>query len=73
MTPEERRKQTAGFVRLDSEEDRTEALRYWQSKSVEERLEAIFEIRRFHHEVLLPGTGAKRLDRSVGGTRSLRD
>jgi hypothetical protein len=34
---------------------------------------AIFELRELYYEVMHPGTGAERLDRSVGGTRRLRD
>ncbi|HWA82613.1 MAG TPA: hypothetical protein VG820_04220 [Fimbriimonadaceae bacterium] len=56
-----------------SEMDPLEGVRYWRSKTPEERIEAIFEIRRFYYEVMHPGTGATRLDRSVGGTRKLRD
>jgi hypothetical protein len=56
-----------------SQPDPGEMVRYWQSRSIEERIEAIFEIRKFYYEVIRPGTGATRLDRTVGGTRSLRD
>lgn len=56
-----------------SEMDSRETIRYWQSRPIAERLKAIFEIRDFYYEVLHPGTGAKRMDRSVGGTRKLGD
>ena len=46
---------------------------FWQSATPEERVQAIFELRELYHEVMHPGTGAKRLDRTVGGTRRLRD
>jgi hypothetical protein len=39
----------------------------------EEKVRAIFELRELYHEVMHPGVGSKRLDRSVGGTRRLRD
>ena len=73
MTPDERRKSESGFVPIESDEPRRASLRYWQSLSVEERLEGIWEARKFFHEVMRPGSGAARLDRSVGGVRSLRD
>ncbi|MFI5385612.1 MAG: hypothetical protein ACHQ50_05765 [Fimbriimonadales bacterium] len=56
-----------------SEMDQGETIRYWQTKSMEERFQAILDIRKFYYEVIRPGTGATRLDRSVGGVRSLRD
>lgn len=55
-----------------SEMTRDESIRYWQSVPDEERLRAIFEIRDFYYEVMRPGTGSSRLDRTVGGTRRLR-
>jgi hypothetical protein len=56
-----------------SESDHSDSIRYWQSQTQEVRVGAIFEIRRFYYEVLKPGTGAERLDRSVVGFRSLRN
>ncbi len=38
-----------------SEQDHSEAIRYWQSKSPEERLQAILDIRDFYYEVMHPG------------------
>ena len=55
-----------------SESDSRETVRYWQSKSPEERVQAILDIRTFYYEEIRPGTGATRLDRSIGGTRKLR-
>jgi len=55
------------------DEVRRDSIRYWQSQPGEKRIEAILEIRDFYYEVMKPGTGSSRLDRSVGGTRSLRD
>ena len=46
---------------------------FGQSATPEERVMAIFELRELYHEVMHPGTGAERLDRTVGGTRRLRD
>jgi hypothetical protein len=46
---------------------------FWRSATPEERLTAMFDLRELYHEVMHPGTGAERLDRSVGGTRRLRD
>jgi hypothetical protein len=73
MTPEDRRKTESGFVPIQSDEPRRASIRYWQSRPVDERIAGILEARRFFHEVMRPGSGASRLDRSVGGTRSLRD
>ncbi len=42
---------------------------YWQDAGLEARTEAIFELRRIYYEVLHPGTGSERMDRTVGGTR----
>lgn len=56
-----------------SEQDSSETVLYWQSKSPEERVQAILDIRKFYYEVIRPGTGAERLDRSIGGTRNLQD
>ena len=46
---------------------------FWAAATPEEKVAAIFELRDLYYEVMHPGTGAKRLDRSVGGTRRLRD
>ena len=46
---------------------------FWKSATPAERVAAIFELRELYHEVLHPGSGAQRLDRTVGGTRFLRD
>ena len=46
---------------------------FWAKATPEEKIRALFEIREFYYEVLHPGTGAERLDRSVGGVRRLRD
>ena len=73
MTPEERRTLGGGSGRLSEDPSRNDAARYWQSKTLEEHFAGIIEIRKFYHEVIKPGSGAKTLDRSVGGTRSLRD
>ncbi|HWD40184.1 MAG TPA: hypothetical protein VG944_15145 [Fimbriimonas sp.] len=51
---------------------RAESIRYWQSRSSDERIQAILDIRDFYYEVMHPGTGAPRLDRSIVGTRKLR-
>ena len=67
-----RRFEDGGSDRV-SESDSRDAVLYWQSRSPEERVEAIFEIRKFYYEVMRPGTGSTRLDRSVGGTRRLGD
>ncbi|MEZ0327255.1 MAG: hypothetical protein ACAH95_15260 [Fimbriimonas sp.] len=46
---------------------------FWKTATPEQRVQAIFELRELYHEVMHPGIGAKTLDRSVGGTRRLRD
>lgn len=46
---------------------------FWAAATPDERIRALFELRELYHEVIHPGTGAKRLDRSVGGTRRLGD
>ena len=46
---------------------------FWRTATPEEKVTAIFELRELYYEVMHPGTGAERLDRSVGGTRRLRD
>ena len=56
-----------------SEDDGSFDRVFWQSATPQERVTAIFELRELYHEVMHPGTGAKRLDRTVGGTRRLRD
>jgi len=73
MTTEERRKAEGGTASLADPRLRQETIRYWQSRPPEERIQAILDIRDFYYEVMRPGAGAPRLDRSVGGTRSLRD
>lgn len=56
-----------------SDRDRSLDRAFWASATPEERVRAIFELRELYYEVLHPGTGSKRLDRSVGGVRRLRD
>lgn len=56
-----------------SEGDRAFAKEFWSQATPGEKVTAIFELRDLYYEVMHPGTGAKRLDRSVGGTRRLRD
>ncbi len=56
-----------------SEMTRAESIRWWQQFTYEERFLAILDAAHFYHEVLKPGSGAKRLDRTVGGTRRLGD
>jgi len=56
-----------------SDGDRSFDRAFWAAATPEERVRAIFELRELYHEVMHPGVGAKRLDRSVGGTRRLRD
>lgn len=56
-----------------SEDDGSFDCYFWSQAAPHERLTAMFDLREFYHEVMHPGTGAERLDRSVGGTRSLRD
>ena len=46
---------------------------FWLAATDVERVTAIFELRELYHEVMHPGTGSKRLDRTVGGTRRLGD
>jgi len=46
---------------------------FWRSATDEQRIEAMFDLRRLYYEVMHPGTGSERLDRSVGGTRRLQD
>jgi hypothetical protein len=56
-----------------SEDDGSFDRAFWQNATPEERVQAILELRELYHEVMHPESGAKRLDRSVGGTRRLRD
>ena len=46
---------------------------FWKEATPEQKVSAIFELRELYYEVMHPGTGAERLDRTVGGTRRLRD
>lgn len=46
---------------------------FWIAATAEEHVTAIFELRELYHEVMHPGSGSQRLDRTVGGTRRLRD
>jgi len=55
------------------EDDRSFDREFWAKATPEERVRAIFELRELYHEVMHPGVGSRRLDRSVGGTRRLRD
>ena len=73
MTPEQRRQSVGGTTTLGDTKSSEASVRYWQTRTYEERLQAILEIRDLYYEVMRPGTGATRLDRSVGGTRSLRE
>lgn len=41
---------------------------FWAKATPEQRIQAMFELRRIYYEVLHPRTGDKRLDRTVGGT-----
>ncbi|HSI73099.1 MAG TPA: hypothetical protein VK934_07960 [Fimbriimonas sp.] len=68
-----RRKIQNGGTGKISEMTRADSVNWWQQFTPEERFQAIIDARNFYHEVLKPGTGAKRLDRSIGGTRRLRD
>lgn len=52
-----------------SEDDGSFDREFWAAATPEERVQAIFDLRDFYYEVLHPGTGAKRLDKTVGGTR----
>ncbi|MCW5940851.1 MAG: hypothetical protein KIS66_01375 [Fimbriimonadaceae bacterium] len=56
-----------------SEGDRAFDLAFWRAATPEERVRAFFELRELYHEVIRPGNWPTRLDRSVGGTRRLRD
>jgi hypothetical protein len=46
---------------------------FWAAATPEERVRAIFELRELYYEVMHPGTGAKTLDRTIGGTRRRGD
>jgi len=56
-----------------SDATKRETVLYWQSLPAEDRINAILEIRDFYYKEIKPGSGAERLDRSVIGTRRLRD
>jgi hypothetical protein len=56
-----------------SEDDGSFDREFWRSATPEEKVAAIFELRELYYEVMHPGTGAQTLDRSIGGTRRLRD
>jgi hypothetical protein len=56
-----------------SEDDGSFDREFWKSATPEERVEAIFFLRELYHEVMHPEVGAKRLDRTIGGTRRLGD
>ena len=48
-------------------------LDFWANATPEEHVAAIFELRELYYEVMHPGSGAERLDRTIGGTRRHRD
>ena len=56
-----------------SEDDGSFDREFWALATPKERIAAMFQLRDLYHEVIHPGSGAARLDRSVGGTRRLRD
>ena len=56
-----------------SENDGSFDREFWKAATPEERLQAIFDLRELYYEVMHPGTGSERLDRTVGGTRRLGD
>jgi hypothetical protein len=56
-----------------SQDDGSFDREFWAAATPEERVAAIFELREIYYEVMHPGTGAKLLDRTIGGTRRLRD
>lgn len=56
-----------------SQDDGSFDREFWKNTTPEERIQALFEIRELYYEVINPGSGATRLDRTVGGTRRLRD
>ena len=70
------------FVRSDrmvggkgrvTEDDGSFDREFWRNATPEEKVAAIFELRDLYYEVMHPGAGAEGLDRSIGGTRRLRD
>jgi len=56
-----------------TQDDRSFDREFWSRATPEEKVAAIFELRDLYYKVMHPGTGAERLDRSIGGTRRLRD
>lgn len=46
---------------------------FWAEANPQDRLQAVWQLRALFYEVLNPGTGSKRLDRTVGGTRRRQD
>ncbi len=44
---------------------------FWKTATPEEKIDAIFEPRELYYEMKDPGTYARSMDRSVGGTRRL--
>lgn len=56
-----------------SEDDGSFDREFWKTATQEEKLTAILELRDLYYNVMHPGTGADRLDKSVGGTRRLQD
>ena len=56
-----------------TEDDGSFDREFWRQATPEGRMAAMFHLRTLYHEVMRPGIGAKRLDRSVGGTRRLGD
>lgn len=46
---------------------------FWSQATPEEHIQAIFDLRDLYHKEFHPGTGSQRLDRTIGGTRRLRD
>ena len=56
-----------------SEDDGSFDRYFWSCATPEERMAAMFDLREIYLEVMHPGSGAERLDRTVVGTRKLRD
>jgi hypothetical protein len=56
-----------------SEMSDEEDMRFWLAASPEARVKAAIWLSWLYYEVFHPGTGAARLDKSVGGKRFLRD
>lgn len=54
-----------------SEDDGSFDRAFWAAATPEQKVRAIFELGELYYEVMHPGTGAERLDRTVGGTRRL--